>query len=317
MTVAVDGPATIPTATIHPNPFNPRRYFNDESLDLLRTSIQEIGILVPLIVYPADEQPGSYVLLDGERRLRCALLLGLEQVPVNITPEPSEIDNVLRMFNIHSVREDWPLVSVALSLQNVMDVSGETRETRLAEMTGLTRASVRRAKRLLALPKNEIELIRDEAHLNRIDQVHREDLYLEIMAAESVLRNTFPEIAEQYSREEIIRKFAMKREQKSLKSVTEFRAISRIVEAVGTGLVPRETVIASIRTLIDDPRVTPSEIADSLPQSSYVQVDLLRRSNALVSHLEAVPIEDPLTDDLRSSLRSLRDQIDRLLLGRG
>ena len=86
------------------NPRNPRRYFNEQSLDELRSSIQKVGILVPLIVYEDPDQPGTFVLLDGERRLRCALDLALASVPVNTIPPPDDLDNILRMFNIHSVR---------------------------------------------------------------------------------------------------------------------------------------------------------------------------------------------------------------------
>lgn len=316
MTLTEVGLAEIPTESVHPNPFNPRLFFNEESLDLLRTSIQEIGILVPLIVYQDSKHPGQYVLLDGERRLRCARDLGLDSVPVNITPEPSAIENVLRMFNIHSVREDWPLISIALSLQNVMNVSGEKRESRLAEMTGLTRASVRRAKRLLSLPQQEIELIRQEAHLPRNEQVHREDLYLEIEAAESVLRHAFAEIAERFTRDEIIRKFAMKRETGNLKAVTEFRNVSRIVDAASMGLVPREEIISAATALIEDPTINPSEIFQDLLSSSYLQKDLFKKSTALLVDLEELTTPDRISDDLRSSLLRLRELIDRLLVVR-
>src|SRR4051794_2465406 len=115
---------------IRPNQYNPRLYFNDERLDLLRSSIQEVGILVPLIVYEDPKEPGTYVLMDGERRWRSALDLALPSVPVNIIPAPTPLENLLRMFNIHAVREDWPLISVALALDNIMKISGETREGR-------------------------------------------------------------------------------------------------------------------------------------------------------------------------------------------
>ncbi|WNY35187.1 ParB/RepB/Spo0J family partition protein [Curtobacterium flaccumfaciens] len=164
--------AQIDPNDIRPNPNNPRRYFNEERLDLLRTSIQEVGILVPLIVYADPSEPDAFVLMDGERRWRCASDLGLLSVPVNVIPAPNPLDNLLRMFNIHNVREDWPLISVALSLREVMRISEESGEKRISEMTGVTRSTVRRAKRILSLPENEIDMIRNEAHLDRADQVH-------------------------------------------------------------------------------------------------------------------------------------------------
>src|SRR5665647_961505 len=117
MTTQTGQLAEIRPDQIDKNPNNPRRYFNDERLDLLRTSIQEVGILVPLIVYGSPGQVERYVLMDGERRWRCSVDLALQTVPVNIIPAPNPLDNLLRMFNIHNVREDWPLISVALSLR--------------------------------------------------------------------------------------------------------------------------------------------------------------------------------------------------------
>src|SRR5438132_13001827 len=100
--------ARIDPHVIGRNPNNPRRFFNDERLDLLRTSLQEIDVLVPLIVYPHPLEQGRYILMDGERRWRCALDLGLSTVPVNVISAPTPLENLLQMFNIHSVREDWP-----------------------------------------------------------------------------------------------------------------------------------------------------------------------------------------------------------------
>ena len=161
----------VPTTAIIKNPNNPRRYFNDERLDLLRTSILEVGILVPLIAFQDPTDPSQYILMDGERRWNCAWELALESVPVSLIRPPNPLENLLRMFNIHAVRDDWPLISVALSLQEIIAISGEDRETRLAEMTGLGRGTVRRAKRLLSLPENELDLIQSEAHLDRSQQV--------------------------------------------------------------------------------------------------------------------------------------------------
>jgi ParB family transcriptional regulator, chromosome partitioning protein len=295
------------------NPHNPRRYFNEEQLDLLRTSIQEVGILVPLIAYENSVEPGNYVLMDGERRWRCSLDLGLSEVPINVIPEPSPLENVLRMFNIHSVREDWPLISVALSLRQVIGISGETREGRLAEMTGLTRSTVRRAKRLLSLPEPELELIRSEAHLDRVDQVHREDLYLEIEAATSVTLNELPEIRDQYSRDEIIRKFAAKREAGTLTAVTDFRDVGKLVKAADEDLVSRGEVTAAMARLIDDVEATPPRVFNELAAFAYDQRTAARKAELLRESLENLSVQGELSSALREQLEALEATIHRLL----
>ena len=295
------------------NPYNPRRYFNDEQLDLLRTSIQEVGILVPLIVYEDPESARQFILMDGERRWRCALDLGLDEVPVNVIEAPSPLDNLLRMFNIHSVREEWPLISIALSLQSVIEISGEDRESHLAQMTGLTRSTVRRAKRLLNLPATELELIQGEAHLDRSQQVHREDLYLEIEAAESVIRNELPEIAAQYSRAEIIRSFAAKREQDELRAVTEFRDVGKLIKAADDDLVSRADVVRAVGTLIDDVTATPSEVFNNLAAVGFEQQSAARKTELLQATLQDLEVHGTLATNLREALLALEQTIHRLL----
>lgn len=306
--------------TVHPssitkNPTNPRLYFNDERLDQLRTSLQETGILVPLIVYEKPDEPGEYVLMDGERRWRSALDLGFTEVPVSVISAPNPVENVLRMFNIHAVREEWSLVAIALSLRTLMAMTGEEREGRLAEMTGLTRSTVRRARRLLSLPSEELDRIQEEAHLDRSDQVHREDLYLEIERAESVLRRAVPEIVEQYTRAEVIRQFARKREEGSLRAITDFRDVGKLAAVAADGLVPRATIANATRQLIDDVRANPSDIYEKVAARAYEQKEIAKRVELLTDALAGIKSQGPLNKTLVTRLSALQKQIAAVLRG--
>src|SRR3990172_8895793 len=90
MTSGTTAPSRVtrmPTANIEPNPHNPRRLFDEEPMRILRESIKKLGVLVPLDVYPKDVKridlrKDKFVLLDGERRWRCAKELDLADVPV-------------------------------------------------------------------------------------------------------------------------------------------------------------------------------------------------------------------------------------------
>jgi len=299
--------------SIEKNPNNPRRFFNDEKLDLMRTSLQEVGILVPLIAYKRAGKGNQYVLMDGERRWRCSLDIGLDSVPVSLIDPPSPLDNLLRMFNIHAVREEWALIAIAFSLRDVLKLSGEDRESRLAEMTGLTRNAVRRDKRLLSLPESELALIQNEAHLDREDQVHREDLYLEIEAAESVLRNSLPEIAQEYKRSQIIRQFARKREEKTLRAVTDFRSVGKLVKAVDDDLIDRRTAVTGVRRLIEDVSVNPSDLFDQIAAAAYQQQAIVRKAESLTADLAQLSERRRLSKSLVTALSELRNQIGRVL----
>jgi ParB family chromosome partitioning protein len=306
-------PVSIPPDRIVKNPNNPRRYFNDEKLDQLRTSLQEAGVLVPLIVYENPADPSQYVLMDGERRWRSALDLGFPEVPVRVIPAPTPLDNLIQMFNIHAVREEWSLVAIALALREVIKVSGENREGRLAELTGLTRSTVRRARRLLDLPMKELDLIQSEAHLDRTEQIHREDLYLEIDAAESVIRRQLPEIGHKYTRPRIIRAFAKKRESGNLPNVTDFRYVAKLVKAANSDLVKRDTVVSAADELIQDVSATPLEVYENVAAVAVGQQEVARKAELLAAALDSLPRDGQISSRLKQHLERLRAGITELL----
>lgn len=89
---------------ISPNPENPRLIFRQEEMESLLLSIDRYGIQVPITVYLDG---GRYYLLDGERRWRCAGKLGLKSIPAIVQAKPTELQNLVLMYNIHALREQW------------------------------------------------------------------------------------------------------------------------------------------------------------------------------------------------------------------
>lgn len=101
----------IDPAKVIPNPDNPRLIFRRKELEELEQSIASQGILVPLTVYQDGKR---YVLLDGERRWRCARKLSLHRVPVIVQRKPERMQNIMMMFAIHNARRDWDPLPTAL-----------------------------------------------------------------------------------------------------------------------------------------------------------------------------------------------------------
>jgi ParB family transcriptional regulator, chromosome partitioning protein len=95
----------IDPSRIIPSIFQPRRYFDGESLLELRESIQQLGILEPLLVRATDEKSDKYELIAGERRWRCAKELQLKSVPIVIV-ELSDEEAYLAALHENSQRED-------------------------------------------------------------------------------------------------------------------------------------------------------------------------------------------------------------------
>ena len=111
--------AHLPPRQIDRNPENPRLIFRQEEMDSLLVSINEHGIQVPLTVY---READGYRLFDGERRWRCALKLNLQTVPALIQEKPSELENLLLMYNIHALREQWDYYTIASKLTRVIQL---------------------------------------------------------------------------------------------------------------------------------------------------------------------------------------------------
>jgi len=152
----------IPINNISANPFNPRLIFDQEDLDELKKSIAKVGILVPLTVYRNTKNfpKTEYILLDGERRWRCARELQMDNVPANVIDEPSDdTQNILFMFNIHHYRREWELFPTALKLESLMEKLGTDQESQLASFTGVSRSTIRRCKTLLWFPKKYREIL--------------------------------------------------------------------------------------------------------------------------------------------------------------
>lgn len=146
---------TVEVTEIAPNPHNPRLIFEDEALSDLKKSIEKVGILVPLTVYQNTKRHPSekYILLDGERRWRCAKELMMDNISVNVIDEPEDVtQNILYMFNIHHFRKEWALFPTALKLDVIIEKLGTDSEKILSDFTGVTRSTIRRCKTLLWFP---------------------------------------------------------------------------------------------------------------------------------------------------------------------
>lgn len=138
---------------ISPNPDQPRRTFDETTLEELAASIRELGVVQPLTLRMGDD--GNYQIIAGERRWRAAQKAGLTSVPAYVrTVSDSEMTEMALIENIQ--REDLNAIEVALGFKKLIDTYNLTQE-RLSERLGKNRATIANHLRLLRLPA-EIQL---------------------------------------------------------------------------------------------------------------------------------------------------------------
>ena len=138
----------IDLSLIDANPNQPRREFDEDSLQELADSISEIGIIQPITLRQLDN--GRYQIIAGERRWRASQLAHLTSIPAYIRTADDE--NVMEMALIENIqRQDLNSVEIALAYQHLIDQYGLTQE-KLSERVGKKRTTVANFLRLLKLP---------------------------------------------------------------------------------------------------------------------------------------------------------------------
>jgi ParB family chromosome partitioning protein len=140
--------AELQVEAITPNVRQPRQVFDEEALEELKVSIQEVGFLQPIVVREASN--GAYELVMGERRWRAAQALGLDVIPaiVRETRDDAMLRDAL-MENIH--RANLNPLEEAAAYQQLLDEFGATHEE-LARRIGRSRPQISNTIRLLNLP---------------------------------------------------------------------------------------------------------------------------------------------------------------------
>lgn len=173
----------LPLDDIQPNPEQPRRSFDQKSLQELADSIGSQGLLQPLLVRPiGSARPGKYEIIAGERRWRACRLAGLTEVPVLVRNYSAQ-DTLAAALVENLQREDLNPVEEALGLQMLKEEFGLSQDE-LSRKIGKSRSAIANSLRLLALP----ESIRAELALGRISAGHARALLsiTETMAQEEL-----------------------------------------------------------------------------------------------------------------------------------
>lgn len=151
---------TVELDKIGPNPMQPRRDFNEESLGRLAESFRQNGVMQPLVV---RANGGGYTIIAGERRFRAARMAGLSEVPVVVAGEVSEAQMLELALVENLQREDLNPMEMAEAYRRLVDECGMT-QSDVALRVGRSRAAVANVLRLNSLPDSIKSMIR-KGHL--------------------------------------------------------------------------------------------------------------------------------------------------------
>jgi ParB family transcriptional regulator, chromosome partitioning protein len=216
---------------IVPNPFQPRREFDEQKLKELADSVRMYGILQPLTVTRREHgrEDGTfyseYELIAGERRLRAAKLAGLTIVPVIIRDGEQTEQEKLELAIIENLqREDLNAVDRALAFQQLANVFGLS-HVLVAEKVGRSREYVSNSIRLLALPSTVLEALQ----LGKLSEGHARTL---------LMLSDRPEEQDVLFREIMLKKLSV-------------REVERIARSIATEKVRKKELLEQDADIID------------------------------------------------------------------
>lgn len=299
---------------IRPNPENPRLIFHADELDSLQRSIAAQGILVPLTVYQDGKR--AYIL-DGERRWRSALKLGLPRVPVVVQPKPDRMTNIMMMFAIHHARRAWDPLPTAYKLKQ-LEEEFEKREGRspteleLAGIASISRGEVRRLKGLLRLPKRYLDELMRELEKPRSEQQITVDHVLEATKGAAALRKR--DIVDARQEESLRRTILKKFRTGVIRSTVDPRKLARMARSVEREELSTAAARRVVVKLLDEPKYS----IDDAFRESVERFDFEHSSEQAATRLEERLLlhlhrQYEPGETFADSLRSLQRTIRRVL----
>ena len=229
----------VPIDTIFPNPYQPRKSFDDAALEDLSASIAQYGVLQPLLVSPAED--GRYMLIAGERRLRASKMAKLTEVPVIISEYTSQqIAEIALIENLQ--REDLHYLEEAEGYEKLMNQFHITQEA-MAARVGKKQSTIANKLRLLRLSAPVRKVLMDaelsERHARALLKLPDDEKRLEVLET-IVAKNFSVRQTEEYINKLLDGKSEEKR--KRMVIVNDVRiylnSIKQVVDAVKTAGIP-------------------------------------------------------------------------------
>jgi hypothetical protein len=214
------------------------------------------------------------------------------------------------MFNIHALREQWDLLTIALKLPQIIGLleedSGEfPTEREISEKTGLSRGIIRRCKLLMNLPERYRQQILAELEKPKSQQRLTEDLFIEMERALTTVERSMPEVIP--NRDTVRRILLKKFKSKVINNRVLFRDVARIARAAKVG-GDVDIAAAELRKLFSDNDYKIEEAFANSVGEAYAGRDIGTRISTLLGLLddvEADELEKPV-------IRGLKELVDRI-----
>lgn len=269
----------IPVARIIPNKNNPRskQHFTKEQLLALRASIEEHGVLEPILVQPYRDGPrhDRFLILEGERRYTVAKDLGLKEIPAIITSHIEDHDQLVVMFNVHANRRGWEMAEELNAIRLLRDRNGHKSDVEMARELGMTLATYRDRLQVLNMGDDVVtDIARDKYDYTSA---------LRARQITSTLERNRPDVVKEFGGAKAVQKKLLKKAE------------------VGRGI--GQELVEARKDLADTEAVPDSVVKSYIAEPTVRLRDVRRKESSLSERRQA----EGLTKQLRRLEREIRD----------
>jgi ParB family transcriptional regulator, chromosome partitioning protein len=301
----------LPVSQIDRNPENPRLVFRSGEMEELLESIRRYGVQVPVSVYREGKR---YVLIDGERRWYCCQKLGKDRIPALVQNKPTALTNLLLMFNIHALREQWDLLTIAMKLPRVTsllekNLTRKATEREIANYTGLKRSVIRRSRLLAELPDTYKDEMLEELKKPKAEQKLTEDLFIEMERALKTVERALPDVIDDKDR--VRRVLISKYEAGVIPNRVHFRNVAKIARAEHVSVSTRVATHA-LKKLFTKNSYSIDDAFQHSVSTAYSERDIRTNTKALLLQLDSLTPEN-IGPEVRQMLESLYRRLREVL----
>ena len=301
----------LPVAQIDRNPENPRLVFRSGEMEELLESIRRYGVQVPVSVY---REGRKYVLIDGERRWYCCQKLGKDRIPALVQSKPSPLTNLLLMFNIHALREQWDLLTIAMKLPRVTsllenDLRRKPTEREISNHTGLKRSVIRRSRLLADLPQKYKDDMLDELKKPKPEQKLTEDLFIEMERALKTVERALPSVID--SKDRVRKVLIAKYELGVIPNRVHFRNVAKIARAQRVS-VPTQAATHALKKLFTTNNYSIDDAFNDSVSTAYSERDIRTNARTLLGQIDLLS-SSKIGPELSRVLEALYKGLGKLL----
>ena len=182
-------PCDVEYAEFNPRGETPAQIEADPTFEQLKDSVYKYGVLVPIVVH-RQVSGKPYRLVDGERRLRAALVTKVQKIPAHIATKGSGLDDLAQAFHIHILRKHWKAIAQAKALKKIIEeqkrqgtspmVGDLLDELRIT--TGCTETRLKALRRAIRFPESVLKAVGD-GKLNWSHLIQIEESFIELLSS--------------------------------------------------------------------------------------------------------------------------------------